>query len=570
MICLPKLEIDKFKQALKNGDISPGKLTEMTSAERRALFADVVSKENAANINALFESKLLLKNQKAGMVAWAKKVANGNKKVENTLLTKVEKMEKFLAADEQRIFLEDLASQKLGAKITYKQADHIVKLSKETREALDAIPNDSPIRSTERIKYGLKYNELIDYTADLKTHKPTLKEIIKSPTKQSEIAFGTTKSLVASLDNSFIGRQGIWLLYNHPVIWTRTFLSSWKYIGKELVGKDAMALIKADVVSRPNAINGKFAKAKMDVRVDFEEAFPSEIPRKIPVLGRLYGASESAFNGSALRMRADYGDLMIKMGEEFGLDFNNKNQAVGVGRLVNSMTGRGHVGLSEGGVLGQKNVNAALFSIKFLKSNFDKLTMHRLGYGVPEGPGRAFVRREAAKNLARAVTGTAVVLYMAQKTWGDDAVELDPRSSDFGKIKIGDTRFDISGGSASMITLASRMLPSMHNGKWGTWYKNSSSGAITQLNQPGYGKMDTWDVFQNFASGKLSPTAGALRDAWKGEHFGGEEVTPQSTARKLITPISVQNYFEVEDNPDAANVAAVLILDGLGIGASTY
>ena len=38
----------------------------MTSEERRGLFAGIVGEENARDVNALLESKLLLKDQKAG------------------------------------------------------------------------------------------------------------------------------------------------------------------------------------------------------------------------------------------------------------------------------------------------------------------------------------------------------------------------------------------------------------------------------------------------------------------------------------------------------------------------
>src|SRR3990167_11156069 len=132
------------------------------------------------------------------------------------------------------------------------------------------------------------------------------KEWVKKPSAWFDTLAGTTKSTAASLDNSFVGRQGIKILYTHPTIWTRAFLKTWSDIGKELLGKDSIQAIKADIVSRPNALNGKYEAGKYDLGIKAEEAFPTSLPSKIPILGRLYRASEAAYNGAALRMRADY------------------------------------------------------------------------------------------------------------------------------------------------------------------------------------------------------------------------------------------------------------------------
>ena len=71
--CLPKFAADALKTKFKNGEISPEKLSDMTSAERRKVF-EFLGEENAKQTNALFESKLLLKNQQLGMVNWAKQI----------------------------------------------------------------------------------------------------------------------------------------------------------------------------------------------------------------------------------------------------------------------------------------------------------------------------------------------------------------------------------------------------------------------------------------------------------------------------------------------------------------
>ena len=47
-----------------------------------------------------------------------------------------------------------------------------------------------------------------------------------------------------------------------------------------------MLSVKADVYSRPNALDGTYKRMKLDVGIDAEEAFPSTFPERIPVIGR--------------------------------------------------------------------------------------------------------------------------------------------------------------------------------------------------------------------------------------------------------------------------------------------
>ena len=570
MFCLPKEFASRFTTALKGGKIVPEKLASMSSAERNTFFSEIVGKENALDVNALFESKLLLKDYKTGLVSWAKKVSGITEAIRKDLVSKIERLDKVLSASEERTFLSDLAEQKLGARVTFEEATNITRLSSEIAKAREAIPENSPIRSAERLDYGVRTVLFKEYIDGLKGKSGVLgmpfKDWIRQPSQWFDTLAGTTKSIVASLDNSFVGRQGIKLLYTHPTIWMRAFLKTWGDIGKELLGKDASLAVKADIASRPNALNGKYEAGKYDLGIKSEEAFPTSAPSKIPILGRLYKASEAAYNGAALRMRSDYADYLIAKAEKFGVDTLNKDQAQGIGKLTNSMTGRGEVGLTEGQ---SRFVNVAVFSIKFLKSNIDTLTAHRLGYAIEKGPARDFVRREAAVNLTKMVGTMAVILYTAEQLW-PGSVDTDPRSANFGKIKIGDTRFDITGGMGSLVTLASRLVPTVHDGKLGFWTKSSTSGKYTDLLAGKYGQQNVLDVLENFIENKASPLAGALRDLWKGEHFGGEKVTAGSTVKNLVTPISIQTYQDLKNNANAAPLISSMILEGLGISANTY
>src|SRR3990167_9762653 len=126
--CLPKFESEKFIAALRGGKIVPEKLMVMSSAERRTYFESIVGKDNALEVNALFEQKLLLKDQKRGLVSWAKQVSGIKEATRRDLLSKIERMDKVLTPENERAFLNDLAAKRLGTEITFEEAAEITNL----------------------------------------------------------------------------------------------------------------------------------------------------------------------------------------------------------------------------------------------------------------------------------------------------------------------------------------------------------------------------------------------------------------------------------------------------------
>src|SRR3990167_10542851 len=107
IFCLTKETKQKFIESLRTRELDPSKLSEMTSTERRTFLEKYVGKENGVQVNSLFESKLLLKNQKAGFISWAKKVGGLSKEAKRDLLSRIERMDKVLNPTEGKAFLED-------------------------------------------------------------------------------------------------------------------------------------------------------------------------------------------------------------------------------------------------------------------------------------------------------------------------------------------------------------------------------------------------------------------------------------------------------------------------------
>src|SRR3990167_9817547 len=94
--CLRPELVQNFKQARKSREIDPAKMAEMTSKERHTFLEKYVGKENVVQVNSLFESKLLLKNQQRGFITWAKRVTGISPQTRRDIVSRIEKMDKIL------------------------------------------------------------------------------------------------------------------------------------------------------------------------------------------------------------------------------------------------------------------------------------------------------------------------------------------------------------------------------------------------------------------------------------------------------------------------------------------
>lgn len=537
---------------LKSGEVTPEKLTDMTSAERRTFLEDIVGKENAEPTNALFESKLLLKNQQQGIITWAKQITGIKPEVRRDLLTRVEKMTEVLQPKELDMFLNDLAAKRLGVSVSVEEAGQIADLAarvQETKQAMD--------QGGDRMEYGRAKVEFYNYVNDLKENagKRTLKEIAKDTVNLGKVGQnlsdlgGLTKSLNASLDASAIFRQGWKTMMTNPILWKRNSVKMFGDIVRTFGGQEVMNEIQADILSRPNY--DKMVKAKLAVGT-VEEAFPSSLPEKIPFLGRAYKASEAAYTGFVYRQRADIFDKMLDIAKRSGVDITDKEQLESVGRMVNALTGRGHLGPAEPAANFFNNI---FFSPRLFVSHFQVLAHPFTGAG-----GSSFVRKQAARNLAKMIAGTAAIMAIAAALGAD--VETDPRSSDSGTIKIGSTRFDISGGMRSVTTLAARIL---------TWSTKNQAGDIKPINSDEYGAQNGVDVLVKFMEGKLSPLFAMFKDlVLTGEDFAGNKANLGSELVNLVTPLTPRTAIELYQDKESAGVLAGTIAETLGVSANSY
>lgn len=579
MFCIPKEKVKQFRDALKNKELNISDLIKMETAERTKLFEKFAGEE-AKSVNTLFEQKLILKNKMTGLKNWASKVGeigryDPNKKIElENIMSefKAKQQERMLSPKENETFLADLVEQKLGTRITKTEASTLFEL-KTVADKLKVnfdetiSPKNRTVKQQEAASaYGAAEVLAKKYENAILGNDLTVKEMINKAVKETsqtwkedkikatgDVLKGTIKTItdnsiavVASFDNSFMGRQGLRTLITHPKTWYNMASKSIIDFYKTLKGQQAIDAVWADVLSRPNYINGEYDRAKLIPRA--EEQFPTSLPKKVPVVGRVFKASEDAFVGSAIRARIDIFDLLKEKAINNGVKWND-TQVKDNGKMISSLTSRGTFGQAN------ETLRIVLWAPRMIKANWDILTVHTGGIGLET----SFARKEAALNLVKYI-GTAAVVMNIANAISPGSAEDDPTSSNFGKIKIGNTTFDYTGGAASLIVLAARLSTNMS--------KSPTTGIKKELGT-GYGQRTRYDVFIDFLSGKTTPPISAVIMWAKGRNFQGEKPTAKSSVYGAFTPIAVQNAIELKDDSSVEAVIGV-ILDVFGINANTY
>jgi hypothetical protein len=567
--CIPRYLKDKLADALKSGELKLEKLAYnekglmRSSEERRAMLAKYVGEEPAKTVNAEFESKLLLKDQQRGIISWAEKTIQ-DPKAKKDIIDMANKMTDVLNDKNKVVILGDFVARKFGFGMTDEQAANIstlAKLAGSARIAMEGKRGEigSSVRTPEEKAYGDAAIAFSNYISDLKAKSAnkSIYEYMKLKnwgTAVSETA-GVAKAMKAALDLSGTLRQGIKMLFTHPTIWWESTAKEFKAAWDSLGGKNVMDSLHSWVVSDPEYNN--MVRDKLDVNV-MEEARPSHWPARIPVLGRLFKASDDAYTTFMLTNRVLAYKHYTAIARASGF---TETTGMGIGELANSLTSRGNLGRLEP-IAG--TINNVMFAPKNLKANWDVLTAHAFSKDMS-----SFARKEAAVNLVKIISGTAATLALAEIFW-PDSVDKDPRSTDFGKIKIGDTRFDVSGGMAGIATLAMRILPTENDGKWSEWSKSSTTGKMTDLRAAKWGQGTGKDVIFNFFENKASPAVSVVKEILEGKDFQGKPITATGELSNLLMPLPVSTYQELANNPNSANIVISMIAETLGVSTNTY
>lgn len=360
-------------------------------------------------------------------------------------------------------------------------------------------------------------------------------------------ALNLPRSLMASFDMSAPLRQGI-VFTSRPKQFFPAFLSMFKQAGSE----KAFKAVQDEIAMRPTyklMRESKLALTDMgNILSNREETFMSNFAEKIPLVKYGVKASNRAYTGFLNKLRADVFDDLLSKAKLLG---NDERQVTDdIARFVNSATGRGDLGALNKAAT---TLNSVFFSPRLMAARVNMLDPT---YYTKLSP---MVRKEALKSMLTlgAVAGTTLGLAKAA---GAD-VETDPRSADFGKIKIGDTRYDILGGFQQYVVLASRLI----SGKM----VSSTTGKEISLTE-GYKPTTRLDIIMNFLKSKENPILSYATGALEGTTQLGREFKAIPEAINRFIPMFAQDIVELTEDRGFAKAIGMELPSMLGIGVQTY
>lgn len=390
---------------------------------------------------------------------------------------------------------------------------------------------------------------------------------------------GAPRALITSLDLSGILRQGAIgtaaLLVRHPLELGKAIAKSVGALRSEVTFHDAMTKIESsDDYHALKAMGIDFAKQEEQFT---GERYVAQVLRKLHVPD-FVRASDRAYSYYLTRLRYELGkhhiDSLRRMGfvdapvyerMESGAirtRLTGKDAEVfkKAGQWVNIATGRG--GLPQGPSKFARTIrsadgflNSVLFSPRLMYSRlalFNPLTYTRV-YSAARKAGAGRVQASRALWSLHAVDmasyfGLMMGMGAALTALNPDSkLESDMLSSDFGQIRMGNTRIDVTGGTRTYITALARLILRQTKTEYGNIKYQSA-----------------YDTLTNFMRGKFSPTMSLAVNLAAGENLVGQPM--YATLRDVFegkTPLdkeSVQKIMQETGGQIGLQTAVPMIL----------
>jgi hypothetical protein len=292
--------------------------------------------------------------------------------------------------------------------------------------------------------------------------------------------------------------------------------------------------------------------SRLDVRgmdIQREEPFISKLPSRVPILRHLYRATNRAYSGFLMDMRYQTFKDIYRSAERHGVKTDDPKFVASLGKYVNSATGRGTIKHFEDA---SEFLNGVLFSPRLMASRLNLL--NPVYYAKLE----PFVRKQALKDLL-AFGGTAITMATLAGMAGAN-VAKDPRNADFGKYRIGNTRYDPYGGFQQYIVLAARLI----TGKM----VSSTTGKVTVLGE-GYKPTTRADIALRFFESKSSPVASFFAQWMRGRDFAGQPFNIPEEVKRRFIPMVIQDLQDLvkDEGWEGAGMVTPAIF---GVGVQTY
>jgi hypothetical protein len=214
-------------------------------------------------------------------------------------------------------------------------------------------------------------------------------------------------------------------------------------------------------------------------------------------------------------------------------------------KYVNSSTGRGEFN-SQKFEAAATVLNQVLFSPRLLKSRLDVFNPLEWRKMMKTEP---VVAKMAMTEIAKSAAFVGSMVAAASAAGAK--VEKDPRSPDFGKIRVGSHTIDPWGGYQQYLRYGAQFI---------TGKRKNQYGQVKEANRG--------DTLEQFGRSKLAPVPGFLLSAAKGKNLIGRRtsLTNPMSYVESFAPMTFRDIYEVgKTDPVLAAAMALPISLGMGV-----
>lgn len=354
------------------------------------------------------------------------------------------------------------------------------------------------------------------------------------------------RALMSSADMSAPFRQGLIMSIHKPKIAARAFIKQFGFFfdpKKLKASYDEISVRNSFQLMKDSKLQITDIGETALTLTEKEEAFMTNLAERIPGVGRIVKASERSYVGYLNQLRADSFDDIANQFIKSGISPDESPEVFKrLASFVNAATGRGD--LPE--VLNKSApiLNSVFFSPRLQAARLQLL--NPVWYAKQPKP----VRREAAKAFLKFM-GVGIGILSLAKLGGAE-VEENPTSSDFGKIRIGNFRWDVWAGYQQWVRLGATMILGEK--------KSATTGKIRKLapGQPFGGTR--LEELTRFGRGKFAPVPSLITDIIEGQSLIGEPIGPKTFYSRMIP-------FIIQDITEAAKEAGLPGAIGIGVPA---
>jgi len=349
---------------------------------------------------------------------------------------------------------------------------------------------------------------------------------------------GFPRLALTMADMSAVARQGLYLSARHPFIASKVFKDAFMTFFKETTSEEVDIYVRKRAEDYNLEEYGLFIRDIDGGLIQGEEAFTSRLGDKIPVFKTIRRMSERHMVNYLNMLGVE---IMVDLMERQPDLRSNKKAMEAWANFVNMGLGRGDLGKFAGA--------ADQLSLVFFSPRFTMSRIQLAPKSIEIFNKHPELRTEVMTTWLSFLGAGMTVLTLASLAGAE--VGDDPEDSDFGKIVIGDRRWDIWAGFQQPFRLLAQAI---------------KKGVVPDDD------VDLWRAGSNFVKWKLSPPFGIFHEFVYGEDWvTGQDIGKGEAALQSLTPILFQTAIEAHKQELTLFEGATLTIpEFFGVSSGVY